>query len=209
MIRNVFFTAVISLSVIFQGQAFAQVPENISGMFTTEELVSIGEQIYQTPGQQTCLKCHREEGQGEGWAGAADLRKPYTWNSFKALGGYDALEEDRETFLANLHKVLFYLIQNGGVIWNTKFKTVHPDVEMDWSLTNGKSQYDMMMWGTVQKEMKDKIAVVQQELVDSGKEIDDELMKDLAVYAVFEYVKQFEEENEDEDDMPLVFGEQE
>ena len=201
---------VLSLAVIFtlifQVRAFSQVPENVSSIMTHDELVETGEKIFQTPGQQTCLKCHREEGQGEGWAGAADLRKPYTWNSFRALGGYDALEEDREGFLKNLHTVLYYLIQNGGVRWNTQFKSAHPEIEMDWSLTNGKTQYDMMMWGTAQKEMKVKIAEVQAELVAAGKPIDDELMKDLAVYAVFEYVKQFEEENEDDDTMPLVFS---
>lgn len=209
MKRNSFFTAALICGVLLQTQAFAQVPENITAGFTHDELVAIGEKIYQTPGQQTCQKCHREEGQGEGWAGAADLRKPFTWNSFKALGGYDALEEDREAFMKNLQTVLYYLIENGGVIWNTKFKTVHPEVEMDWSLTNGKTQYDMMMWGTVQKEMKEKIAIVQQELVDSGKEIDDETMKHLAVAAVFEYIKTFEEENEEADDAPLIFSTQE
>lgn len=209
MKRTSFFVAAMICGAVLQNPVYAQVPENIASAFTHDELVAIGEQIYQTPGQQTCQKCHREEGQGEGWAGAKDLRKPYTWNSFNALGGYDALEEDSEAFLKNLHTVLYYLIEHGGVVWNTKFKSEHPEVEMDWSLTNGKTQYDMMMWGTVQKEMKEKIAIVKQELVDSGKEIDDELMRQLAVVAVFEYVKTFEEENEENEDAPLIFGSQE
>jgi len=172
--------------------------------FSQEEIVSVGENVYQTPGQQTCLKCHRAGGEGEGWAGASDLRKPYEWNSFKALGGYEALEADPAQFRQNMETLLTYLITNGGLKTNIGFKKDHPEIKLDWSKTDGKKQFDMMMWGTFQKEMKKKIKVVQAELAEEGTEIADEDMRTFATYAVIEYIRGFEEANPDSPDSPLI-----
>ncbi len=165
--------------------------------FTREEIVEIGNNVYNTKAENTCLKCHLA-GQGEGWAGAADLRKPYKWNAFNALGGYEALTNDPETFYKNFYTVLEELIENGGIKFNQGFSKEYPGIVLDWSKTK-KKQYDMMMWGTVQGPMKQKIKTIQTDLETKGKKLTDAEMKDLAIVAVLEYIKGLEEPHKKDD----------
>lgn len=182
---------------LYIGTAEAADRAEVLAKFTPEEIVKFGEDIYQTPGQQTCQKCHMGNGQGEGWAGAADLRKPYKWNSFNGLGGYERLASDPEKMRAEMRTVLEYLIDQGGLKFNLQFKKAHPDVVIDWtkSVTPNKREYDMMMWGIVQTDHKIKIKKIQTDLKGKGVVLTDAEMRDLAICAVIEYVKTFEEPN--------------
>lgn len=168
--------------------------EAVLKQFTPVEIEEIGKNVYQTTGENTCLKCHRSGGEGEGWAGAADLRKPYKWNAFTTLGGYEALEKNPEEFRKKFYTILEALAAEGGIKWNLNFKKTHPDIVMDWSKSEKKkTQYDMMMWGVAQAAVKKKIADIQKDLESKGKKLTDAEMKDLAVYAVMQYIKGFEE----------------
>jgi cytochrome c553 len=160
-------------------------------MFTKPELVKMGENIYQTKGMQTCLQCHRAGGEGEGFAGAAKLVAPNTFRSFNALGGYDALAKNPKEFREKFETSLLYLIHGGGLNFNQNFSKDHPEIVYDWSKT-GKTQYDMMMWGVAQAEMKTKVKKVHEELTAAGKTLSESDMQWLAAYAALEYIKSFE-----------------
>lgn len=209
-LRHQFFSAVVILSLLNFGcskkegsqsasssaqpqQAVAKVDPRaqFDQMFTKPELVKLGENIYQTKGMQTCLQCHRSGGEGEGFAGAAKLIAPNTFRSFNALGGYDALAKNPKEFREKLETSLLYLIHGGGLNFNKNFTQDHPEIIYDWSKT-GKTQYDMMMWGVAQAEMKVKVKKVHEELSASGKNLSDEDMQWLAAYATLEYIKAFE-----------------
>ncbi len=177
--------------------------EKAYATFPKEELVSIGEKIYHTKGMQTCLQCHRAGGEGEGYAGAASLQKPWTWRSFNALGGYDELARNPAEFRKKMSVALTYLIHEGGLNWNKNFALKHPDVVYDWSKT-GKDKYDMMMWGVAQSEMKVKVKKVHEELAASGKTLSDEEMSWVAAVAAFEYVKKFEKAGKGKDGKPAA-----
>ena len=171
--------------------------------FSAEELMQLGEKIYQTPGQQTCLKCHRAKGEGKGWAGAAVLQEPHTWISFKTLGGYEALEADPEGFRNDMETILRYLVAQGGIKWNLNFKKQHADLykKMDWKKAKGKRQYDIMMWGLAQPEMKKRVKAIHKELTAAGKKLTSEEMDALALETVIEYIRGFEKPNGDK---PLI-----
>ncbi len=160
-------------------------------MFTKAELVKLGENIYQTKGMQTCLQCHRAGGEGEGYAGAAKLRAPWTFRSFNALGGYEALAANPKEFRNKMEVALLYLLHGGALNWNANFAKDHPEIVYDWSKT-GKDKYDMMMWGVAQAEMKAKVEKVHGELTASGKTLSEEDMSWLAALATLEYIKTFE-----------------
>jgi mono/diheme cytochrome c family protein len=76
-----------------------------------EQLLKIGEAIYNTEGQNTCLTCHGKGGTGGNQAGAADLRHPRTWRVYQLLGGEPALKADRAKFVQDLDTVLHDLIR--------------------------------------------------------------------------------------------------
>ncbi len=169
--------------------------------FSDAEILKIGENVYNTTGENTCLKCHRAGGLGEGWANCKDLRKPYDWNVFKGYGGYEAMEKDPETFYKNMYTTIEYLLANGGIRWNQGFKKDHPEIVLDWTKTPNKNngQFDMMMWGTAQPITKKKIQEIQKGLAAEGKTLTDAEMKDLAVYSTLEYIKTFEEPRKKDD----------
>lgn len=196
--------AAVGIAVVCQAADRTAILAKIS----PEEVVKIGEDIYQTPGQQTCQKCHMGNGQGEGWAGAADLRKPYKWNVFTGLGGYERLAAEPEKMRAEMRTVLEYLINEGGLKFNVQFKKAHPEIVIDWtkSVTKNKREYDMMMWGAVQTDHKKKIKKVQADLKAKGIELTDAEMRDLAVHSLIEYVKTFEEPHQlpDGTDAPKI-----
>lgn len=207
-ISSLFLTGLLCVSISSTGfcdQTRSEVLKN----FTDAELLQIGDKVFNTTGENTCLKCHRAGGIGEGWTGCKDLRKPWNFTSFKALGGYEAMQKDPEKFRKDMTTIQEYLLANGGIKMNMGFKKDHPDVILDWSKSpTSKGQYDMMMWGTVQKAEKDKIKEIQKDLEAQGKKLTDVEMKDLAVYSVHEYVKTFEEENKKEDGtvLPKIYG---
>lgn len=180
-----------SAGVAQQPQVKVDPREKINQTFTKQELVKLGENIYHTKGMQTCLQCHRGRGEGEGYAGAAKLQAPWTFRSFNALGGYDALKSNPKEFRDKMEVSLLYLLHGGALNWNEKFPKDHPEIVFDWSKT-GKDKYDMMMWGVAQAEMKTKVKKVHEELTTAGKTLSDDEMQWLAAYAALEYIKTFE-----------------
>jgi len=201
MKKIIFVMLMFGLLISRVGYADQAAVDAIIQKLTPTDIQKIGSDVYNTPGAQTCLKCHLGGGLGGGWAGAQDLRKPYTWASFNILGGYDALKADTVKFRKDMWTVLEYLFINSGLKWNMGFSKDHPEVQVDWSKNpKGVPQYDMMMWGIYQPEMKAKIKLIQAGLkTDMSLDINDEDMKLLAAYSVFEYIKTFEEAKVNED----------
>ena len=102
---------------VFVLPAFAADPieESVAKLgLTQEQLLKIGDEIYNTEGENTCLKCHGKGGTGGDQAGAADLRHPRTWRVYQALGGDDAFKADKAKFLKDIDAVLHDLIRNGA-----------------------------------------------------------------------------------------------
>ena len=185
--------------------------EQLASKFTNEQLVEIGKNIYQTPGAQTCQKCHTEKGEGGGWEFAADLRKPYTWNSFKGFGGYEALKKDPVALRKKMETLLEHLISVGSLKHNMLFATAHPEVaaEFDWTKTPNRlgGQFDMMMWGVAQPEMKKKVKEVHEKIVKPiVADMTEAEMTVLAPHATLAYVKTFEEANAEDASLPKVWS---
>lgn len=157
-----------------------------------EKLMSVGEEIYNTEGANTCLKCHGKGGHGGDQAGAADLRHPRTWRSYQALGGDEAFNADKEKFLENLQTAVIYLIRHGGTYWNMRFSKRHPDIQYDWSkvhVPDPADKYNNMMKGLTSGPMKNHVRTVKKEL--GLKKISD--AQDAAAVADFTYVKSLDD----------------
>ncbi len=182
--------------------------EQVLAKFSKEEMVEIGKNIYQTPGAQTCQKCHRGNGEGEGWAGAAVLKQPHTWNAFLGLGGYEALAQDPAAFRKKMEAILENLITTGAIKYNLEFSAAHPELALDWDKTIKKAgQFDMMMWGVAQPEMKKKVKEVYETLVKTKHpDVTEAEMAILAPHATLEYVKTFEEPNQEDTSKPKIWG---
>lgn len=182
--------------------------EQVIAKFSKEETIEIGKNIYQTPGAQTCQKCHRENGEGEGWAGAAVLKQPHTWNSFAGLGGYEALAQDPAALRKKMEDILVNLITTGAIKYNMEFAGAHPELALDWDKTIKKAgQFDMMMWGVAQPEMKKKVKEVYETLVKpKHPDVTEAEMALLAPYAALQYVKTFEEPNAEDPSKPKIWS---
>jgi hypothetical protein len=154
-----------------------------------EQLVEIGDYIYNTDGANTCLKCHGKGGTGGDQAGAADLRHPKTWRSYQALGGDEALAADKEAFIKKMETALHYLINKGATTWNMRFSKTHKDVAYDWSKVENADKYDSMMKGVTTGPMKKRVKDIKDKLGDAGKKLKPNDLADVAAVAAFEYVK--------------------
>ena len=160
---------------------------------TPEQLVEIGDFVYNTDGANTCLKCHGKGGTGGDQAGAADLRHPKTWRSYLALGGDEAFAADKDAFLKKLETSLHYLINKGATTWNMRFSKSHKDIAYDWSKVENADKYDSMMKGVTTGPMKKRVKDIKEKLGDAGKGLKSRDLADVATVAAFEYVKTFDD----------------
>ena len=90
---------------LFVLPAYAADPiaENVAKLgLTKEQLLKIGEDVYNTDGENTCLQCHGKGGTGGTQAGAADLRHPKTWRVYQYMGGDEAFKANKEKFLKDM-----------------------------------------------------------------------------------------------------------
>jgi len=174
-----------------------EIEDNVAKMnIPKEQLLKIGEEIYNTDGANTCLKCHGPGGTGGDQAGAADLRHPKTWRVYQALGGDAAFTANKEKFLKDVDTVIHDLIRNGAPAWNLKFPKAHPDIKLDWSkvsIPDKADKYNAMMKGITSDPMVKKVKEIGEQLGKEGKKLDTNQLRDLAAVSDFLYVKTFDD----------------
>jgi len=158
-----------------------------------EQLVELGEFVFNTEGANTCLKCHGKGGTGGDQAGAADLRHPRTWRSYQALGGDEAFTADKEAFLKKMDTALHFLINKGATTWNQRFAKTHKDVVYDWSKVEKADKYDSMMKGVTTGPMKNRVKDLQEKLGDAGKSLKFNDLAEVAAFVALEYVKSLDD----------------
>ena len=95
-----------------------------------EDLLKMGEALFNTEGTNTCVYCHGKGGHGGNQAGAADLRHPKTWRSYQALGGDAAFNSNKEKFLKDMEEALVFLIRNEATVWNLQFAKKYPEYQI-------------------------------------------------------------------------------
>lgn len=180
---------------VFALPVFAADPieENVGKLgLSKEQLLKMGEVIYNTEGENTCLKCHGKGGTGGDQAGAADLRHPRTWRVYQALGGDDAFKADKAKFLKDMDAVLHDLIRNGATQWNLKFAKDHKEITLSWdkvTIPDKADKYNQMMKGITSDPMAKKVKELQEQLEKEGKKLTPQQMKDVAAVSDFMYVK--------------------
>ncbi len=157
-----------------------------------EQLLKIGEDVYNTDGENTCLKCHGKGGTGGDQAGAADLRHPRTWRVYQALGGDDAFKANKEKFIKDIDAVVHDLIRNGATSWNLKFPKEHKEIAMDWgkvTVPDKVDKYNQMMKGITSDPMVKKVKELQEQFEKEGKKLTIQHIRDVAAVSDFMYVK--------------------
>lgn len=193
--------AIIGLVLLVMPVAAGTIAENVAKLnLTPEQLLGFGEEIYNTEGANTCLKCHGQGGTGGDQAGAADLRHPRTWVSYQALGGDAAFDANKDEFLKKMETALHYLINKGGTTWNQRFSKskAHKDITYEWAgvkNADGKevNKYDSMMKGVTTGPMKKQVKALKGKLGDTGKKLKSKDLAEVAAVAAFEYVKSFDD----------------
>ncbi len=70
----------------------------------------MGQAIYEQTGSNSCLFCHGVAGHDGKVKQAADLTKPKTWKTYKAIGGDAALQKNPEEFNAHMAEAIAHLI---------------------------------------------------------------------------------------------------
>jgi hypothetical protein len=178
----------------------AEIEDNVAKLnIPADQLLKMGESIFNTDGANTCLKCHGPGGHGGDQAGAADLRHPRTWRSYQALGGDEAFKANKEKFVKDMEVILHDLIRNSATTWNLKFPKAHPEIKMDWSkvtIPDKADKYNTMMKGLTSDPMVKKVKELSDELAKSGKKLDINQVRDLAAVADFTYVKTLDDGSE-------------
>ena len=191
--------AIIAIGLMVLPVSAGTIAENVAKLnLTTEQLVGFGDEIYNTEGANTCLKCHGKGGTGGDQAGAADLRHPRTWLSYQALGGDAAFEANKDEFLKKMEAALHFLFNKGGTAWNQRFSKAHKDVTYEWAgvkNADGKevNKYDSMMKGVTTGPMKKQVNALKKKLGDNGKKLKSKQLAEVAAVAAFEYVKTFDD----------------
>jgi hypothetical protein len=174
-----------------------EIEDNVAKLnMSKEQLLKIGESIYNTDGANTCLKCHGPGGTGGDQAGAADLRHPKTWRVYQALGGDAAFNGNKEKFRKDMEVVLHDLIRNGATVWNLKFAKAHKDITLDWkkvSIPDTADKYNSMMKGLTSDPMVKRVKEIGEDLAKQGKKLDVNQLRDLCAVADFAYVKTFDD----------------
>jgi hypothetical protein len=185
---------------ILPAYAADPIAENVAKLgLTKEQLLKIGEEVYNTDGENTCLQCHGKGGTGGTQAGAADLRHPKTWRVYQYLGGDEAFKANKTKFLQDIDTVLHDLIRNGATQWNIKFPKEHKEITMDWgkvAIPDKADKYNQMMKGITSEPMAKKIKEVQERLDKEGKKLNPQQMRDVSAVSDFEYVKTFDDGSE-------------
>ncbi|HSX78990.1 MAG TPA: hypothetical protein VLQ80_10520 [Candidatus Saccharimonadia bacterium] len=187
---------------LFVLPAYAADPiaENVAKLgLAKEQLLKIGEDVYNTDGENTCMQCHGKGGTGGTQAGAADLRHPKTWRVYQYLGGDEAFKANKAKFLQDLETALHDLIRNGSTQWNLRFPKEHKEIAMDWekvSIPDKADKYNQMMKGITSEPMAKKIKDIQEQLDKQGKKLNPQQMRDMAAFSDFEYVKTFDDGSE-------------
>jgi pentatricopeptide repeat protein len=170
-----------------------EIEDNVAKLnIPKEQLLKIGEGIYNTDGANTCLKCHGAGGTGGDQAGAADLRHPRTWRVYQAMGGDEAFKANKEKFLKDVDIVIHDLIRNGATTWNLKFPKAHPEIKLDWtkvSIPDKADKYNTMMKGLTSDPMVKKVKELSEQMEKEGKKLDINQIRDLAAVSDFMYVK--------------------
>jgi mono/diheme cytochrome c family protein len=164
-----------------------------------DQLLKIGDEIYNTEGENTCLKCHGKGGTGGDQAGAADLRHPRTWRAYQALGGDAAFTANKAKFVEDMETIIHDLIRNGATQWNIKFPKEHKDIAMDWSkvtIPDKADKYNQMMKGITSEPMAKKIKEIQERLEKEGKKLTEAQVRSLAAVSDFMYVKSLDDGSE-------------
>jgi len=185
---------------VFVLPAYAADPiaENVAKLGFTDkaQLLKIGEEVFNTDGENTCLQCHGKGGTGGTQAGAADLRHPKTWRVYQALGGDEVFNANKDKFRQDMETVLHDLIRNGAPQWNLKFPSAHKEIKLDWSkvtIPDKADKYNQMMKGITSEPMEKKVKEVGEELKKGGKQLTPAQMRDVAAVSDFEYVKSLDD----------------
>ncbi len=189
--------AMIGIVLLVMPVAAGTISENVAKLnIPPEQFVAFGEELYNTEGANTCLKCHGKSGTGGDQAGAADLRHPKTWVSYQALGGDAAFEANKDEFLKKMETALLFLINKGGTTWNQRFSKskAHKDITYNWDgvkNADGKevNKYDSMMKGVTTGPMKKQVKALKDKVGDAGKKLKSKDLAEIAAVAAFEYVK--------------------
>jgi hypothetical protein len=183
---------------VFPALAADKIAERVTKLELSEEqLLGIGETLFNTEGANTCLKCHGAGGHGGDQAGAADLRHPRTWRAYQALGGDEAFNADKNAFLANMATIIHVLIREGAPTWNLRFAKSHKDIEMDWSkvtIPDKVDKYNSMMKGITSGPMKKALKTMAKQVqADIGIKLKSKDRKDVAAVATYLYVRSFDD----------------
>ena len=185
---------------VFVLPAYAADPiaENVAKLGFTDkaQLLKIGEEVFNTEGENTCLQCHGKGGTGGTQAGAADLRHPKTWRVYQALGGDEAFNANKDKFRQDMETVLHDLIRKGAPEWNLKFPGAHKEIKLDWSkvtIPDKADKYNQMMKGITSEPMEKKVKEVGEELKKGGKQLTPAQIRDVAAVSDFEYVKSLDD----------------
>ena len=169
------------------------IAENVAKLgMAKEQLLKLGDAVFNTDGENTCLQCHGKGGTGGTQAGAADLRHPRTWRVYQALGGDAAFNANKDKFRQDMATVLHDLIRNGATQWNMRFPSTHKEIALDWgkvSIPDKADKYNQMMKGITSDPMDKKIKEIHGQLEKDGKKLTLPQMRDLAAVSDFEYVK--------------------
>ena len=177
-----------------------QIAENVAKLgFAKEQLLKIGEAVFNTDGENTCLQCHGKGGTGGTQAGAADLRHPKTWRIYQALGGDAAFNANKEKFRQDMETVLHNLIRNGATQWNLRFPKEHKEIVLDWkkvTVPDTADKYNQMMKGITSEPMAKKLKELQEQLEKDGKKINPQQMKDVSAVSDFMYVRTLDDGSE-------------
>ncbi len=170
------------------------IAENVAKLGFTDkaQLLKIGDEVFSTDGENTCLQCHGKGGTGGTQAGAADLRHPKTWRVYQALGGDEAFNANKDKFRQDMETVLHDLIRNGAPQWNLKFSSAHKEIKLDWSkvtIPDKADKYNQMMKGITSEPMEKKVKEVGEQVKKEGKQLTPAQVRDLSAVSDFEYVK--------------------
>src|SRR5262245_54468678 len=186
--------------LVLPAYAADPIAENVAKLnIPKAQLLKIGETVYNTDGENTCLQCHGKGGTGGTQAGAADLRHPKTWRVYQALGGDEAFKADKEKFRQDMEAVLHDLIRNGAPQWNLKFPSAHKEIKLDWTkvtVPDKADKYNQMMKGITSEPMEKKVKEVGEQLKKDGKQLTPAQVRDVASVSDFEYVKTFDDGSE-------------
>ena len=176
------------------------IAENVAKLgIAKEQLLKLGDAVFNTDGENTCLQCHGKGGTGGTQAGAADLRHPRTWRVYQALGGDAAFNANKDKFRQEMATVLHDLIRNGATQWNMRFPSTHKEITLDWgkvSIPDKVDKYNQMMKGITSDPMDKKIKEIHGQLEKDGKKLTLPHMRDLAAVSDFEYVKTLDDGSE-------------